>query len=134
MKSCYWHGTHTGNGFGYFGYWCFEAALVTVLWDIDDSSYRHNLVYPKDLVDFARQQQSAAEVVEIEKPHISRVTGEQCPYSGRWGVLESPGAFVQERMFKQGDTFPSGNGRDGKEGSVTWIVLSREDGGSTRAD
>jgi hypothetical protein len=132
MKPTYWHGAHT-DGL-YFGYWCLEAALVTVLWDIDDSSYRDNLVYPKDLVEFARQQQSPAGVVEIEKPRISRETGEQCPHAGRWGVLESPGAFVQERMFKQGDTFPSGIGRDGKEGSVTWIVLSREDGGSTRAD
>ncbi|WP_268989261.1 PoNe immunity protein domain-containing protein, partial [Ralstonia solanacearum] len=26
------------TGSSYFGYWAFEAALVTVLWDIDDSS------------------------------------------------------------------------------------------------
>lgn len=37
-----------------FGYWAFEAALATVLYDLDDSSYRDMLHYPKDLVDHAR--------------------------------------------------------------------------------
>jgi len=132
MKPTYWHGAHT-DGL-YFGYWCLEAALVTVLWDIDDSSYRDNLVYPKDLVDYARQQQAAARSADTPKPHISRKTGERCPHTGRWGVLESPGAFVQERMFREGDTFPEGIGRDGREGPVTWIVMGREDGGPTRIE
>ncbi|KUZ60369.1 hypothetical protein WI38_29585 [Burkholderia ubonensis] len=132
MKPTYWHGAHT-DGL-YFGYWCLEAALVTVLWDIDDSSYRDNLVYPKDLVDFARQQQDAGRADETDKPHISSKTGERCPHSGRWGVLESPGAFAQERIFKEGDVFPPAIGRDGKEGPVTWIVLMREDGGPTRVE
>lgn len=56
MDECYWHDTHTdAEGSSYFGYWCLEAALVTFLWDIDDTSYRDHLVYPKDLVDYARQ-------------------------------------------------------------------------------
>lgn len=55
MKPCYWYGTHTNKkNSGFFGYWAFEAALVTILWDIDDSSYRDHLVYPKDLVDWYR--------------------------------------------------------------------------------
>ncbi|QBQ99637.1 PoNe immunity protein domain-containing protein [Paraburkholderia pallida] len=130
MKPTYWHGAHT-DGI-YFGYWCLEAALVTVLWDIDDSSYRDNLVYPKDLVDFAREREAVARAADAPKPHISRRTGEQCPHAGRWGVLESPGAFVQERFFKEGDAFPEGVGRDGKVGPVTWIVMGRDDGGPTR--
>jgi hypothetical protein len=132
MKPTYWHGAHT-DGL-YFGYWCLEAALVTVLWDIDDSSYRDHLVYPKDLVDYARQQQAEARAADTEKPHISRRTGERCPHAGRWGVLESPGAFVQERFFKEGDIFPAGIGRDRKEGPVTWIVMMREDDGPTRIE
>jgi hypothetical protein len=32
------------------GYWCYEAALVVMLWNIDDSSFRNNPYYPKDLV------------------------------------------------------------------------------------
>ncbi|OLL28327.1 hypothetical protein BTH42_27720 [Burkholderia sp. SRS-W-2-2016] len=76
MKPAYWHGAHT-DGL-YFGYWCLEAALVTVLWDIDDSSYRDNLVYPKDLVNYARQQ-AAAHAADAPKPHISPMTSESCP-------------------------------------------------------
>ena len=61
MADCYWHGTHTGKeGPSYFGYWAFEAALVTVLWDIDDSSYRDHLVYPTDLADRARAYRTSA--------------------------------------------------------------------------
>ena len=59
MKSLAWHGTHSYGG-SYYGYWCLEAALVTALWDIDDSSYRDHLVYPKDLVDWYRAQKNLA--------------------------------------------------------------------------
>lgn len=35
---------------GYYGYWCFEAALVVKLFDIDDSSFRDHRYYPAALV------------------------------------------------------------------------------------
>lgn len=38
----------------YFGYWTLCAAAFTYLYDIGDSSYRAEAVYPKDLVDYAR--------------------------------------------------------------------------------
>lgn len=38
----------------YVGYWCLEAALVTLLLNIDDSDYRDHAYYPADLVDYAR--------------------------------------------------------------------------------
>jgi hypothetical protein len=134
MKDCYWYDLHKERtDAGFFGYWAFEAGLVTLLWNIDDGSYRDMRFYPKDLVDFGREQMLAPQR-EVQKPHISRRTGERCPYAGRWGVLESPGAFIQERMFKEGDVFPDGIGRDRQEGPVTWIVMSREDGGPTREE
>jgi hypothetical protein len=40
----------------YVGYWAMCAAAFTYLYDIDDSSYRDELVYPKDLVDYARSK------------------------------------------------------------------------------
>ncbi|WP_156923647.1 PoNi-like cognate immunity protein [Burkholderia sp. WSM2232] len=131
MKNCYWYDRHKRLHAFFFGYWAFEAGLVTVLWNIDDSSYRDMRFYPKDLVDFAREHGALAQG-ELPKPHVSGKTGERCPYAGRWGVLESPGAFVQERIFKEGDVFPEGIGQDGKEGPVTWVVMKREDGGPTR--
>jgi len=133
MKDCYWYDRHKRLAAGFFGYWSFEAGLVTLLWNIDDSSYRDMRFYPKDLVDFAREQATAPQG-EVQKPHISRRTGERCPHAGRWGVLESPGAFLQEHMFREGDVFPEGIGRDRREGPVTWIVMSREDGGPTRIE
>ena len=59
MRDCGWWGSHvrrpgtTVIDTGFFGYWAFEAGLVTYLWDIDDSSYREMQYYPKDLVDYA---------------------------------------------------------------------------------
>lgn len=131
MKDCYWYDRHKRLKAFFFGYWAFEAGLVTLLWNIDDGSYRDMRFYPKDLVDFGREQMQAPQH-EVQKPHISRRTGERCPFAGRWGVLESPGAFVQERMFKLDDVFPEGIGRDCQEGPVTWIAMRREDGGPTR--
>ncbi|MEV4782155.1 PoNe immunity protein domain-containing protein [Burkholderia sp. LMU1-1-1.1] len=39
----------------YLGYWAMCAGAFTYLYDIDDSSYRDEMVYPKDLVDYARK-------------------------------------------------------------------------------
>ena len=36
------------------GYWSWEAAAITVILDIDDTSYRNAQFYPRDLVDFSR--------------------------------------------------------------------------------
>ncbi len=57
MRNCYWHDLHKARSdAGFFGYWAFEAGLVTLLWDIDDTPYRDLPYYPKDLVDHARQR------------------------------------------------------------------------------
>jgi hypothetical protein len=42
--------SHKKEEFYYTGYWCYASALVVMLWDIDDSSFRNNPYYPKDLV------------------------------------------------------------------------------------
>jgi hypothetical protein len=39
----------------FYGYWSWEAAAVTWLLGIDDTSYRDKKFYPRDLVDYARQ-------------------------------------------------------------------------------
>ena len=45
-----WYDNHKGEDTGYVGYWCFEAALVVKLFNIDDSSFRSHVYYPADLV------------------------------------------------------------------------------------
>lgn len=57
MASIAWYDSHLGmpdDVSGYFGYWAVEAAAVAYLLDLDDVRLRDYIVYPKDLVDFAR--------------------------------------------------------------------------------
>ncbi|WP_374581702.1 PoNe immunity protein domain-containing protein [Pseudoduganella sp.] len=42
------------KGHDFVGYWSWEAAAITLVLGIDDSSYRDMPYYPKDIVDFAR--------------------------------------------------------------------------------
>ncbi len=56
MKPIYWHDNHKGAEGAYFGYWCFEAALVAMLWNIDDSAFAEHPHYPVDLVRYYRAQ------------------------------------------------------------------------------
>ncbi|MYM96567.1 PoNe immunity protein domain-containing protein [Duganella vulcania] len=58
MKKAPWHDSHfdtSENGGGYCGYWAMEAAAAVYLLDLDDQSFRDHIVYPKDLVDYARR-------------------------------------------------------------------------------
>lgn len=52
MKKAYWYNSHKEGGF--FGYWAWEAAGVTVAFGLDDSQYRDMPYYPKDAVAFTR--------------------------------------------------------------------------------
>lgn len=45
---------HKDGYAGYYGYWAFEAAAAAFILDLDDSKIDH-LVYPKDLVIYARK-------------------------------------------------------------------------------
>ncbi|MBE0464327.1 MAG: PoNe immunity protein domain-containing protein [Halomonadaceae bacterium] len=44
----------------YVGYWCFEAALIVALYDIDDTSFRDHPNYPADLVAYYRNSRTSA--------------------------------------------------------------------------
>lgn len=43
----------------YVGYWAMCAAAFTYLLGIDDSTYRDNPVYPKDMIDYARSHDAS---------------------------------------------------------------------------
>jgi hypothetical protein len=49
-KGVYWHDNHKSKHDTFFGYWSFEAAAVVKIAGIDDSSFRDNEYYPKDLL------------------------------------------------------------------------------------
>ncbi|KAG0929670.1 hypothetical protein G6F31_017268 [Rhizopus arrhizus] len=59
-RNVYWHGNHRDDDSGYMGYWAFEAALVVMLFDIDDSSFRDHEYYPADLVAHYRRRADPA--------------------------------------------------------------------------
>ena len=46
---------------GYCGYWAFEAAAIAYLDDLDDTELRQSPYYPKDIVDWAREQKRKRE-------------------------------------------------------------------------
>ena len=57
FKQAPWHDSHLQGEEGtYVGYWAFEAGAVAFLYGIDDSKIDH-MVYPKDLVEYARNLQ-----------------------------------------------------------------------------
>ena len=52
-----WYDTHhQGEEGSYVGYWAIEAGAIAFLYGIDDSTVDH-MVYPKDLVEYARNHQ-----------------------------------------------------------------------------
>lgn len=84
-----WHDSHLGiaddTTGGYFGYWAIEAGAVTFLMGVDDSSFREHLVYPKDLVDFARAMDAATEFFSTVNADFSGIRvegGQPCPQAG----------------------------------------------------
>ena len=72
MEHAPWHDGHLrmpGNGGGgYTGYWAIEAAAVAYLLELDDSSFRENIVYPEDLVDYARELDNRPENADEGPP------------------------------------------------------------------
>ncbi|MBL0743195.1 PoNe immunity protein domain-containing protein [Chryseolinea lacunae] len=63
-----WHESHTSAHYNYFGYWSFESAAITIVLKLDDSAYRDNPYYPKDLVDYARRKQKPRAAKKIDQP------------------------------------------------------------------
>ena len=120
MKGCGWYNAHEHmsdeGGGGYFGYWAFEAGAVAYLLDIDDSSIDH-MVYPKDLVAYARKLRD--EGVASPRPDHGRLRGlpnEIVPKTGWWSTPAlNAGA---SRYFEEGQLFPPT--KTSNYGNVIW--------------
>ncbi|MFJ7886414.1 PoNe immunity protein domain-containing protein [Pseudomonas sp. NPDC096917] len=120
MRNCYWHDRHKRRAdAGFFGYWAFEAGLVTLLWEVDDTPYRDLPYYPKDLVDDARVRHVLRSFPEGHRLETSSglraMSGEACPVSGVWICDDWP---VGPQTFGEGLILPSDNGR-----VVTWRLV-----------
>lgn len=106
-----WHDLHIGGDTqGYVGYWAFEAAAVAYLYDIDDSKIKH-MVYPKDLVEYARSSSSGK---SLQGP--GRVSANNpCPRTGFWF---SSARADSKQFFRQGEIMPEFRGSSW--GSTIW--------------
>jgi len=122
MKATYWHDRHRRVPQNFFGYWAFEAGLVTLLWDIDDSGYRDLPFYPKDLVDYARQHPDidrAALGGQADALTMRGVqAGEPCPREGYW---QTPAKVGSRQHFQLGQVMPEAGG---DFGATIWQWIS----------
>lgn len=107
-----YYGLHEAPNFT--GYWSYEAAAITWLLEIDDSSYRDKSFYPAELVDYARAQYSMPQAAEqLETGRAAANTA--CPRAGWWWT---PAQFASRREFAQGETMP--NFPNSRYGATIW--------------
>lgn len=108
----------------FHGYWSWEAAAITVLLDIDDTSYRDAQFYPRDLVDFARQAEkdyapSGAPPATVNE--LRSKAGDPCPKAGTWVSLDVEST---RRRFEFEQPMPDLNSA---YGLTVWRFLDRAD-------
>lgn len=99
-----WHDGHLrieGNDGDYFGYWAFEAGAVAHLLDLDDSAITH-MVYPKDLVAWARANKHLSES-DGGMTRLRCEANQPCPREGFWFT---PAQANSRRFFKAGEVMP----------------------------
>jgi hypothetical protein len=116
FKQAPWHDTHhQGEEGNYVGYWAIEAGAIAFLYGIDDSKIDH-MVYPKALVEYARNYKTAI------GSQIGRiVAGEPCSKTGYWFT---PAQANSRRHFQQGEIMPSFS--DSKWGDTIWYWSGEE--------
>ena len=86
MNQTVWKGWDK-EGWIYFGFWSFEAGMITHLLNLDDSGYRDMTFYPKDLVDYARAQQPASSPATNRYTGRTLRVGETCTSTGWYEAL-----------------------------------------------
>jgi Domain of unknown function (DUF1911)/Domain of unknown function (DUF1910) len=119
-----WHNGHlkaTAEYIPYYGYWSFEAAAVCLIHGIDDSRFRNHLIYPKDLADWARANQSLSRLkpgattqTPDSVPRLRCESGQPCPREGWWFT---PASVDSRRRFAFGELMPE---LGGDYGATIW--------------
>lgn len=88
----------------YVGYWAMCAGAFSYLYDIDDSGYRDELVYPKDLVAYARSAPRFTQASSGALGPLRVEGGQPCPQAGYW---TTPAQQDSRRLFKVGEIMPT---------------------------
>lgn len=115
FKKAPWYDSHLsidGEDGSYSGYWAFEAGAIAYLFNIDDSQIDH-MVYPKDLVAYARSN-----TPKHNTPGPVHA-GQPCTHTGYWF---SPARHSSRRHFTQGDIMPEF--KDSPWGATIWYWSS----------
>ncbi|WP_203789467.1 PoNe immunity protein domain-containing protein [Aquipseudomonas alcaligenes] len=115
FKKAPWYDSHLsidGEDGSYSGYWAFEAGAIAYLFNIDDSQIDH-MVYPKDLVAYARSN-----TPKHNTPGPVHA-GQPCPHTGYWF---SPAQHNSRRHFTQGEIMPEF--KDSPWGATIWYWSS----------
>ena len=116
FKQAPWHDTHLqGEEGNYVGYWAFEAGAIAFLYGIDDSKIDH-MVYPKDLVEYARNYHptNGSQVARVD-------AGQPCIKTGYWFTSARA---ESRRYFNQGDIMPKFD--DSIWGDTIWYWSGEE--------
>jgi PoNe immunity protein PoNi len=95
------------------GYWSWEAAAITFVLDIDDSSYRTAEFYPADLVDFARRaklDETSKNRRDVDASRRRIKAGDACPKAGAWQSIDIPSTT---KVFTEGEIAPDLGSRYG---------------------
>lgn len=112
-----WHDSHLdGEEGSYVGYWAFEAGAIAFLYGIDDSQIDH-MVYPKDLVAYARNFTPPSGSTQIGRVEA----GQPCPRAGYWFT---PAQANSRRHFQQGEIMPCFTGSSW--GDTLWYWSGEE--------
>jgi Domain of unknown function (DUF1911)/Domain of unknown function (DUF1910) len=121
-----WHNAHLRVGenedsphwANYYGYWAWEAGALAYLYELDDTDYKDNLLYPKDLVAWARKQGKPPKAYTESSSTQATPSAEPasiCTLAGTWYAIHDR---MREITLKVGDTFPAQ--KDGPTGGITW--------------
>jgi Domain of unknown function (DUF1911) len=118
-----YHDTHKdiddeGNG-AYYGYWCFELAALCFIHNIDDSSFRDAITYPKDLVDYARSKGRVGKAAQPAAAVLSAKPSSICTKAGLWFA---PNDGKREIRMNVGEKFPAA--LRGSTGEMIWYWKS----------
>lgn len=103
LKKAPWHNSHlrmTETDGDYFGYWAFEAGAVIYLLELDDSTIDH-MVYPSDLVAWARANEHLSEETQTK---LRCEANNSCPKTGYWWTVAKQNSRAH---FKQGEIMPN---------------------------
>lgn len=115
-KNEIWHNGHLDleNKTSYVGYWAFEAAALVYLLDLDDILLHKHLFYPKDIVEWARNQAKVI-ITNDDVIQIKVKGGDKCTKAGYWTTPAQPGT---RSYFSKGEILPTLSQSDW--GDVYW--------------